>query len=71
MGLYGIMLGFSLVIADLCSVSSFGIPFTAPFSPFDLYASRDSVFFAGWKRVGRRFAKVQNLKGSDMNAKDS
>lgn len=71
MGLYGIMLGFSLVIADLCSVSSFGIPFTAPFSPFDLYASRDSVFFAGWKNAGRRFAEIQNLKGSDTNAKNS
>ena len=71
MGLYGIMLGFSLVIADLCSVNSFGIPFTAPFSPFDLYASRDSVFFAGWKKVGKRFVEIQNLKGSDVNAKNS
>lgn len=71
MGLYGIMLGFSLVIADICSVNSFGVPFTAPFSPFDLYASRDGVLFAGWKRVGKRFIKIQNLKGSDVNAKNS
>ncbi len=71
MGLYGIMLGFSLVFADLCSVSSFGIPFTAPFSPFDMYALRDGVFFAGWKNVGKRFVKLQNLKGSDINAKNS
>ncbi len=71
MGLYGIMLGFALVIADLCSVSSFGIPFTAPFSPFDLYASRDSVFFAGWKSVGKRYIKIHNLKGSDVNARNS
>lgn len=70
-GLYGIMLGFSLVIADLCSANSFGIPFTAPFSPFDLYASRDGVFFSGWKNAGKRFTKIQNLKGSDVNAKNS
>ncbi|MBQ8209839.1 MAG: spore germination protein [Clostridia bacterium] len=71
MGLYGIMLGFSLVIADLCSVSSFGVPFTAPFSPFDFYASRDSVFFAGWKSVGKRFAQIHKLKGSDIDAENS
>lgn len=69
-GLYGIMLGFSLVIVDLCSVNSFGVPFTAPFSPFDLYASRDGVFFSGWKSVGRRFMQIQKLKGSDVNAKN-
>lgn len=71
MGLYGILLGFSILIADLCSINSFGVPFTAPFSPFDLYASRDSVFFAGWKTVGKRFTKIQDLKGSDTNAKNS
>ena len=70
-GLYGIMLGFGLIVINLCSVNSFGVPFTSPLSPFDRYANRDSLFFAGWKTVGKRFMKVQNLRGSDSDANKS
>lgn len=64
-GLYGIMLAFGVLLINLCSIDSFGVPFTAPFTPFDRYGSRDGLIFAGWKTVGKRFMKVQNLKGSD------
>lgn len=67
-GLFGIMTGFALVTVDICSHNSFGVPVTSPLSPFDPYAVRDSVLFAGWKTVGRRFLKIQNLKGSDTRA---
>lgn len=70
-GLYGIMLGFGIVAVNLCSVSSFGVPFTSPISPFDRYASRDSLLFAGWKKVGKRFIQVQKLRGSDSDANKS
>ncbi len=63
MGLYGIMLGFTFITADLCSMKSFGIPFTSPLSPLDFYAMRDGIIFAGWKNVGKRHIKVQNLNG--------
>lgn len=66
-GLYGIMLGFGVLLINLCSVNSFGVPFTSPFTPFDRYGSRDGIIFAGWKKVGKRFIKVQNLVGSEPN----
>lgn len=68
-GLYGVMLGFGILTVNLCAAESFGVPFTSPFSPFDSYASRDSVLFAGWKSVGKRFIRVQNLRGSDLDGK--
>lgn len=71
MGLYGIMTGFAIVIVDLCSQSSFGVPLTAPVSPFDPYAARDSLIFSGWKKTGKRFIKIQNLKGSSTDATNS
>ena len=71
MGLYGIMLGFTITVADLCAINSFGVPFTSPFSPLDLFALRDGIVFAGWKKVGRRFVRIQNLRGTDKNAADS
>ncbi|MBR5497143.1 MAG: spore germination protein [Clostridia bacterium] len=70
-GLFGIMTGFALMTVDICSHNSFGIPVTSPLSPFDAYAVRDSVLFAGWKSVGRRFIKIQDLKGSNTDADKS
>lgn len=71
MGLYGIMLGFTLVTADLCAVNSFGVPFTAPFSPFDRFASRDGVFFAGWRNVGKRYIQIHKIRGTNSDGNDS
>ncbi len=71
MGLFGIMLCFALLTIGLCSQSSFGVPFTSPVSPFDPYAARDSVVFAGWKTVGKRFMKIENLKGSTVNGREN
>lgn len=71
MGLYGVMLGFALLLADICSMNSFGIPFTAPVSPFDSFGARDSIFFAGWRKAGKRFIRIQNLKGAKENGKNS
>ncbi len=64
MGLYGIMLGFTIIVADLCSMNSFGVPFTSPFSPLDRYALRDSFVFIGWKKAGKRFIQIQKLRGT-------
>lgn len=67
MGLYGIMLGFTIIVSDLCSMNSFGVPFTSPFSPLDRYALRDSFIFAGWKKTGKRFIQIQKLRGTDSD----
>ena len=71
MGLYGIMLGFTLIIADLCSMNSFGVPFMSPISPFDPFAVRDGIIFAGWRQVGKRYIQIQNLRGTNRNGTDS
>ncbi|MCD7773971.1 MAG: spore germination protein [Clostridiales bacterium] len=70
-GFYGIILGFSVIVINLCSVSSFGVPFTSPVSPFDVYGSRDSIIFAGWRKTGSRFMQIQKLRGSDANGNKS
>ena len=67
MGLYGIMLGFSFVLTDICSKESFGVPFSAPLSPLDTYAARDTVLFAGWRNAGRRVFLINKLKGRSQN----
>lgn len=71
MGLYGVMLGFTLLIADLCSMNSFGVPFMAPISPFDRFAARDGIIFAGWRQIGKRYIQIQKLRGTNRNGTDS
>ena len=67
MGLYGIMLGFSFVLTDICSKESFGVPFSAPLSPLTPYAARDTVLFAGWRNIGKRVFLINNLRGRSQN----
>ncbi len=43
MGLYGITLGLIALIAHMNSLSSFGVPYMAPFSPFVLESQKDAV----------------------------
>ncbi|WP_245602231.1 spore germination protein [Peribacillus kribbensis] len=40
-GLYGIMLGTFMILAHLCSIRSFGIPYFEPIAPFRLNEQKD------------------------------
>lgn len=50
-GLYGIMLGIGIMIVDICSVSPYGIPFSAPFSPFVKRAQTDAFIRRSWTKI--------------------
>jgi len=64
-GLYGIMLILGLLILNACSINPYGVPYSAPITPFEKGAMRDLVLRVGWKRLGRYKMKVQDLNGSD------
>lgn len=64
-GLYGISVGFMLVLTNLCAVTSFGTPITSPAAPFLGKAMRDTFVRVGWKRMGKKRLHVQNMPGSD------
>ncbi len=66
-GLFGISLGFALLLCNLCSLESFGIPITAPSSPFSPTALRDTLFRQSWKTLGKRVLEVEHLPGSSQN----
>lgn len=35
-GLFGFVMGFTLIVINLCSITTFGVPYVAPLSPFNL-----------------------------------
>ena len=53
-GFYGIAIIMIIIIAHLCSLRSFGIPYMAPFAPFILEDQDDSILhFPLWARLTR------------------
>lgn len=58
---YGVVLGFCVLLTHLCTLTPFGIPFTAPLSPLNVQALRDVLIRAGWPRMGRHPAKIQDM----------
>lgn len=53
-GLYGILLLIIVVLAHLCSLRSFGVPYLSPFAPFVLADQKDTVLrFPWWSMLTR------------------
>ncbi|KUP06893.1 spore gernimation protein KA [Bacillus coahuilensis p1.1.43] len=53
-GLFGIILGLIVLIAHLCSLRSFGIPYLLPFAPFVWKDQKDAIFrFSIWSMTTR------------------
>lgn len=65
-GIYGIILFAGIVGINLCSVGPFGIPYSAPFSPFTKESAADSVFRASWKKLKNHRFKIQDLRGASV-----
>ena len=65
LGIWGIMTLFSVVLLNLCSKSNFGVPFTAPISPFGLFGMRDSILRTSWKTLSKNRNRVQKMPGSN------
>lgn len=64
LGIWGVMLLFAVTLVSICSKSNYGIPFTAPLSPFGLFGMRDVLVRAGWKILSLKDSTVQFMPGS-------
>lgn len=48
-GFYGIMMGIIFLVAHMTSLKSFGVPYLYPFSPFDPWRQKDTVWRSPFK----------------------
>lgn len=62
-GLFGITVLSALVVVKLCSQESYGVPHTAPISPFSPKAMRDFILRRDWKILSKKDYRVQDLSG--------
>ena len=63
-GLFGISVGFVLLLTNLCALESLGVPIMAPLSPCAPADLRDGLWRTGWKKLGSFRLRIQDLPGS-------
>ncbi len=65
LGVWGVMIGLVLLLMDLCGTDSFGVPLLSPVAPYNgRLAFRDVFMRAGWRRLAKGSANVQDMPGS-------
>lgn len=53
-GLFGIIVGLIALVLHLCSLRSFGVPYTSPLAPFILEDQKDTIFrLPRWRMLSR------------------
>ena len=65
-GLLGITVLSAIVVIILCSQENYGVPQTAPLSPFSPKAMRDFLIRRSWRTLARRDYRVQELNGVNV-----
>ncbi len=68
-GLFGLIIAAGAVTIKMCSLSTYGIPYMAPVSPFSPRASRDMFVRSGWRRMENGDMTLQELNGAEISEK--
>ena len=63
LGLYGIAIVFGIIILNICSMENFGVPYTAPVSPFSVKSMRDILIRIGFKSMQKDTVTIEKLNG--------
>lgn len=61
-GFYGIVVGASILLINMCASNPYGVPFLSPISPFSIGAMRDTILRFSWRKLGKREMKIRNLE---------
>ena len=62
-GLFGITILSAILAIKLCSQESYGVPHTAPISPFSPKALRDFIIRRGWRKMSEKDYRIHELAG--------
>ncbi len=68
-GIYGVVIGAAVLGANISSINPFGVPYTAPISPFDKKSMSDIFIRLSWKKLSKRKIRMQDLRGVDIDKK--
>lgn len=63
-GIYGLVLSACALVVNVCSLSSLGVPYTAPLSPLTPASVGDSLVRVNWRKLAGKSFRVKNLEGA-------
>ena len=63
-GPLGIVVVLMATMLNICSINSFGAPYTAPLTPYDSGALRDGILRTSWKNLNGRVFTARDLPGT-------
>lgn len=69
-GLFGLTALTVVFLLKICSMNAYGIPATAPVSPFTFKSMRDVILRIGWRKMPKSDVTIQQLNGVRINEKD-
>ncbi|MDD3429921.1 MAG: spore germination protein [Oscillospiraceae bacterium] len=58
-----VALGLFLIL-NICSIESFGVPYTAPLTPYNSSVFKDGLVRASWKKLSKKRFTIQDLPGA-------
>ncbi len=70
-GIFGLTIVGMLFLFRICSMEAYGVPYTAPVSPFSLKSMRDTVIRADWRFLGRTGFNIKAINGTRARASES
>jgi spore germination protein KA len=69
LGPFGLTLGLSVLLINICSINTYGVPFAAPFSPFSKTMFKDGLTRTGWENRSGDKARLSKLPGARIQRK--
>ena len=63
-GVYGLTLSACALFVNLCSLSSLGVPYSAPVSPLTPPSLGDTLIRRSWRVLAGRKVRIKNLEGA-------
>jgi spore germination protein KA len=65
-GLFGITITLLILSIGVCSLDSYGVPFTSPLSPFSFKGMRDTLLRVSWHHLGRTDPGLYEMNGAEI-----
>lgn len=65
-GLFGITITLLIFCIGICSLDSYGVPFTSPLSPFSFKGMRDTLLRVSWHHLGRTDPGLYEMNGAEI-----
>ena len=61
-GFFGIMLGFGVLVINICALNPYGVPYASTVVPLEKGTLRDGVIRESWKSLGKRVLSISKLE---------